>query len=491
MYWIRSILLFSLLAFSAPDWAVCAWYHKLNPKNLFKRATPKEKAEKERVKLLADVNSRIHKTNALFQEINQTKESITENLAQAEEDVEKVEGNLPQKDPVTKQMLKRSKKRMRHYAQRLEQMTKTRDALFSDLNAGEINNIYERLLSHQKTLQGNAPLDENDVRLTTQQIDNIRADIKKADQIRKATKKKIRTTVQRLKSWSQPWKKKTPEDTVQADKTLRLAVFARSAPEREKAANDLEERACQIEIIKVILQDAGPQETLSPPLKNLQANLSGIRSKQKYLKETQANFKAGTKDIADVENALTETKNALQNVDKGIASALKNSPILENETTTNDFKNFVTGYLDQKANKVSSITKKLYWAQDTLKRVKQTESIKRCVAKASQYGPHDTTQEESDLHDTIQKIRQWGAKKAYIAHIEAILRKANNVIDMCKACLKDTDALRFKERSEMARDNQMHDTQDNPQKHAHAALGTVVDPKENPAGQEMQKMPSN
>lgn len=71
------------------------------------------------------------------------------------------------------------------------------------------------------------------------------------------------------------------------------------------------------------------------------------------------------------------------------------------------------------------------------------------------------------------------------------MRKANNVIDMCKACLKDTDALRFKERSEMARDNQMHDTQDNPQKHAHAALGTVVDPKENPAGQEMQKMPSN
>ena len=490
MHWIKFILLFSLLVLSAPDSAVCAWYHKLNPKNLFKRATPKEKAAKERVKLLADVNNRIHKTNALFQEINQTKESITENLSQAIENVKQVEKNLTQADPVTKKRLQRSKKRMVDYAQRLKQMNKTRDAFFSDLNAGEINNIYERLLSHQKTLQSNAPLDEKDLRLTTQQIDNIRADIKKADQIRKATKKKIRTTFQRLKSWSQPWKKKTPEDTVQADKTLRLEVFARSAPKREKAANDLEERACQIEIIKVILQDADPQETLSEPRSNLQANLSSIRSKQKYLEDTQANFKAHTKGIADVEDALTQTKNELQNADKVIASALKNNPILENETTTDDFKNFVTGYLKQKANKVSSIKKELYWAQDTLNRVEQTESIKKCVAKAPQYGTHDTTQEESDLHNTIQKIETWGAKEAYIAHIEAILRKANNVIDMCKACLKDTDALRVKERSKMARYNQMHDTRDDPQKHAHAALGTVINPKDNPAGQEMQAMSS-
>ena len=442
-----------MLVLSAPDSAVAAWYHKLNPKNLFKRAAPKEKPEKERVKLLADVNSRIHKTNALFQEINQTKASITENLAQAEEGVKKVEGNLPQTDPVTKQMLKRSKKRMGDYAQRLEHMTKTRNALFSDLNAGEINNIYERLLSHQRTLQENDPLDVNSVRLTTQQIDNIRADIKKADQIRKATKKKIRTTFQRLKSWSQPWKKKTPEDNVQEDKTLRLEVFAGSAPKREKAANDLEERACQIEIIKVILQDADPQENLSRPRRSLQSNLSGIRPKQQNLKDTQANFKAGTKDIADVEKALMDAKREIQDADKGIAYALKKSPIVTNKPATNDFKNFVTGYLEQKANEVSSITNKLYWAQDTLNRVEQTEIIKRCVAQAPQYGPHSTTTEENDLHNMIQKIKKWGAKKDYIKPIEAILREAHNVIDMCQACLQDTDALRAKERSEMARNN--------------------------------------
>lgn len=243
---------------------------------------------------------------------------------------------------------------------------------------------------------------------------------------------------------------------MQADKTLRLEVFARSAPEREKAANDLEERACQIEIIKVILQDADPKETLSQPHRNLQANLSGIRSKQQYLKDTQANFKKGAKGIADVKDALTETKNEIQNVDKGIAYALKNSPIVTNKPATNDFKNFVTGYLRQKADEVSGVTKKLYWAQDTLKRVKQTESIKQCSAKAPQYGPHGTTQEESDLHKMIQKIKQWGAKKAYIEHIGTVLKNANNIIDMCEACLKNIE--------------------DDPQKYAHAALGTVVDP---------------
>ncbi|MGB1230186.1 MAG: hypothetical protein ACPG7U_03360, partial [Holosporaceae bacterium] len=70
--------------------------------------------------------------------------------------------------------------------------------------------------------------------------------------------------------------------------------------------------------------------------------------------------------------------------------------------------------------------------------------------------------------------------------IDKILKNANQVIDMCDACLKDTDTLRYKERPEMARQNQMHDTQDDPQQHAHAPLGTVVDPKENLAGQEMQ-----
>ena len=58
-------LLCGLLALGAPNPATCAWYHKLNPKNLFKRATPEEKAAKERAQLLKAVNSRIHKTNDL------------------------------------------------------------------------------------------------------------------------------------------------------------------------------------------------------------------------------------------------------------------------------------------------------------------------------------------------------------------------------------------------------------------------------------------
>ena len=46
-----------------------------------------------------------------------------------------------------------------------------------------------------------------------------------------------------------------------------------------------------------------------------------------------------------------------------------------------------------------------------------------------------------DLAKDLGDIKKWGAKKAYIEHIEAILRKANNVIDMCEACLKVTSAL--------------------------------------------------
>ena len=264
------------------------------------------------------------------------------------------------------------------------------------------------------------------------------------------------------------------------NKTFRLDAFAR-------AAKDLEERACQIEIIKLILQDTDPQETLSQPRRNLQANLSGIRSQQKCLQDIEVKLKTDSISISHVETALTQAKSEIQNADKGIAYALKNSPILTNKPATNEFETFVTGYLRHKASVVSCVTEKLYWKeQDTFKHNKLRNKVH--AAKVPQYSQHSRSNEESDLHYMIQKIEQWGAKKAYVAHIGTIVKNANNVIDMCETCLEHADALRDKEQSEMARDNQMHNAKEEPQRNAHAALGKVVNPKENSFGQEMQRM---
>jgi len=263
------------------------------------------------------------------------------------------------------------------------------------------------------------------------------------------------------------------------NETFRLDAFAR-------ALKDLEERACQIEIIKLILQDTDPEETLSQPRRNLQANLSGIRSQQKCLQDIEGKFKTDI-SISDVETALTQAKSEIQNADKGIAYALKNSPIITNKPTTNDFETFVTGYLRHKASVVSCVTEKLYWKeQDTLKYDKLRNKL--YAVKVPQYGQQSRSNEESDLHYMIQKIEQWGAKKAYVAHIGTIVKNANNVIDMCETCLEHADALRDKEQSEKARDNQIHNAKEEPQRNAHAALGKVFNPKENLSGQEMHSV---
>ena len=91
------------------------------------------------------------------------------------------------------------------------------------------------------------------------------------------------------------------------NETFLLDAFAR-------ASKDLEERACQIEIIKLILQDTDPEETLSQPRRNLQANLSGIRSQQKCLQDIEGKFKTDI-SISDVETALTQAKSEIQNAE--------------------------------------------------------------------------------------------------------------------------------------------------------------------------------
>lgn len=273
----------------------------------------------------------------------------------AKEDQKRIEENLPQRTQHTKKEIAHNKKDKESLEERIAYIKDVNQYFLDNFGMHTLNNLYERLLNDRRVLrQANSVFDKK----------TINQHIKQADSIRKATKKKIRTTFQRLKSWSMPWRKKEPAGDVlpsvepkkelnnQNIVTLPSSKKSLDSPQDNLGSlhDEIIDRLFGVLLIRVVVKDALQNATQEEQKKRLKLLDTQLRDYiYPPLAEAHEMVKDNTEDAEKVKKS-----NLIDGTDGEIQRNLTTYFFLETKKNThiNKLMDVVLAYIAEKKTKL-------------------------------------------------------------------------------------------------------------------------------------------